>query len=142
MSSSVPIHYKIVQFSIPLELWRLNDLDYHNLRELSFRIQFNERFKLIFVCQELDRDDALSLPRAYLALRSLFGLSSQRLDHSSQTFAFPLLMQIKKESRSFNYLLVIEDIKGSIYFMIHRVMDCQEYQHFDPWDPISRLKKN
>jgi hypothetical protein len=42
-------------------------------------------------------------------------------------------MQIKKESGSCNYLLVIQDIKGSIYFMIHRVMDCQNYQHFDPW---------
>jgi hypothetical protein len=134
MFPSAPIHYKVTQSPMPLELWRLNDLDYHNLRELSFRIQFNQGFKIRLIGQEIGCDDALNLPRAYLALRSLFGLSSQRLDHSSQTFVFPFLMQIKKKSRPFNYLLVIEDIKGSIYFMIHRVMDCHEYQHFDPWD--------
>jgi hypothetical protein len=105
------------------ELWRLNDVDYKQLRSRSCSIRYNSLFMLSLASMDRGKLDELILPKVLLVMEEEFGKSSKYIDDWKQTFSFPFLLAIHKPNGIFYYLLCIEDFCGGLEFNLCRVVD-------------------
>lgn len=113
------------------ELWRLNDVDYKQLRSRSYSIRYNPLFMLSLASMDRGKPDELILPKVLLVMEEEFGKSSKYIDDWKQTFSFPFLLAIHKPNGIFYYLLRIEDFLGGLEFNLCRVVDELKYVGLD-----------
>jgi hypothetical protein len=116
-------HRKFNATRFTFELWRLNDVEYQQLRSRSFSIRYNSLFMLSLALIDRGKPDELILPKVLLVMEEEFGKSSKYIDDWKQTFSFPFLLAIHKPHGFFYYLLRIEDSRGGLEFNLCRVVD-------------------
>jgi hypothetical protein len=62
----------------------------------------------------------LTLPRVFLTARRVFGRSSSRFDPHKSSFAFPILLSAARNDVELRYLLMLQDVRGSVRVAFHR----------------------
>ena len=129
MQTSSRLYHQFDAEEFVFKLWRLNDLEYHQLRLRSFPIQIDLFFLLDMRLEKRrqNQSDVLNLPKALLVLEEIFGLSSTSIDTWKQTFSFPFLMIIEKPNGMSYYLFKIEDYRGSLEFKFCRIINELKY---------------
>jgi len=73
--------------------------------------------------QQYHQSGQLTLPKAFIALETLFGEGSKPQDDPKQAFSFPFLLLIKKSSRVFYYLFEMTDYRGNLSCELYRIVD-------------------
>ena len=111
-------------------LIRLDSDNYIRLRRASFLIKPDYGFLLLLMANARRKDTSLNLAQIYIALRRLFGETSEGYDDYKGSFSFPLFLHLKKGSQSYPYMLRIRDHKGSLEFDFRRVIDPGD-KHYD-----------
>ncbi|PKO20955.1 MAG: hypothetical protein CVU38_17390 [Chloroflexi bacterium HGW-Chloroflexi-1] len=106
-------------------LLRLDDNAYRRLRQHSIPISENHAlyWELEFPLQRepSKKDERLSLPKAYVALKTLFGESGGDFDDWKGSFAFPFFLKVARGDQDFAYLLNVHDHRCSIEFDIYKL---------------------
>lgn len=105
-----------------IPFWRLDDDEYLVLRRRSLAIEddYNLLMRLNF---DRTEDKCLSLGEALSALTELAGPSSNSFDDFKQSFSFPFLHGLPADRPPANYLLTVQDVRGSLYFSSCRVVE-------------------
>jgi hypothetical protein len=107
------------------KLLRLDDHTYRRLRQHGVPISENTAlyWELEFpLRRDPNREDKrLSLPKAYIALKTLFGASGDDFDDWKGSFVFPFFLKVTKGAQSFAYLLNVRDHRCSIEFDIYKL---------------------
>ncbi len=120
-SSRRQISLKHSKSSTQFHLWRLSNDEYNYFRDTCIPIQRDYGFYLRMYLE--DRDDPQPLPRAFVSLQHLFGLSSELFDNWKSSFRFPLLLSLERNSERVFYLLNIFDDRGEIEYDFYRLVD-------------------
>lgn len=106
-------------------LLRLDDHTYRRLRRYGVPISENTAlyWELEFPLRRDPRreDERLSLPKAYVALKTLFGASGDDFDDWKGSFVFPFFLKVTKGDQSFAYLLNMHDHRCNIEFDIYKL---------------------
>ncbi|OIO92787.1 MAG: hypothetical protein AUK03_09295 [Anaerolineae bacterium CG2_30_64_16] len=106
-------------------LLRLDDQAYRRLRQHSIPISENTAlyWELAFPLRwDPEREEKrLSLPKAYVALKTLFGASGDAFDDWKGSFAFPFFLKVAKGDQNFAYLLNVHDHRCNIEFDIYKI---------------------
>ncbi|MFM7172080.1 MAG: hypothetical protein ACKO4U_03475 [Caldilinea sp.] len=120
-------------------LIRLDTDNYVRLRRASIPIKPDYGFLLLLMANARRKDTALNLAQTYIALRCLFGETSEGYDDYKGSFAFPLFLHLQKGSHSYPYLLRIRDHKGSLEFDFRRIKNPDDIHHDHPayHDPLA-----
>ncbi len=106
-------------------LLRLDDHAYRRLRRHAIPISENLAlyWELEFpLRRDPNREDhRLSLPKAYVALKTLFGASGDAFDDWKGSFVFPFFLKVAKGDQNFAYLLNVHDHRCNIEFDIYKI---------------------
>lgn len=102
-----------------IPLWRLDDEEDTLLRCRSLAIADDGLFLLRLTSEPNGTE--LSLGRARAALTELAGPSSAAFDDYKQSFRFPFLLGTPPDRPHADYRLVVQDVRGSIYYSMSRV---------------------
>jgi hypothetical protein len=106
-------------------LLRLDDHTYRRLRQHGVPISENTAlyWELEFpLRRDPNREEKrLSLPKAYVALKTLFGASGDDFDDWKGSFVFSFFLKVTKGDQSFAYLLSVRDHRCSIEFDIYKL---------------------
>ncbi|MBM4461487.1 MAG: hypothetical protein FJ011_27645 [Chloroflexi bacterium] len=106
-------------------LLRLDDHTYRRLRQHSVPISENTAlyWELEFPFQRdpSREDERLSLPKAYVALKTLFGPSGDAFDDWKGSFVFAFFLKVAKGDQSFAYLLNVHDHRCNIEFDVYKI---------------------
>ncbi|GAA6619686.1 hypothetical protein [Scytonema sp. NUACC26] len=124
--------------NIKYQLWRLDDFEYRKLRQSSLPIKEDYDFYWNVHYSERYREDRFNLAKLFVTLTWLFGDSSDFIDNWKGSFFFPILLVLEKEQGKFFYLVSIYDHRGSITFMLYKVLedDVDSYDKDVLHDPL------
>jgi len=115
-----------------IPFWRLDDQEFEILRQRSLAIN-EDYFFLMRLHSNRPEIERLSLGRARAALTKLSGPSSKLLDPYKQSFGFPFLYSVPPGKPFAQYLMIVQDIRGSLYFTSRRMVSADDpriQQHF------------
>jgi hypothetical protein len=106
-------------------LLRLDDYTYRRLRQYGVPIfdSLALYWELAFPLRQdpIKEDERLSLPKAYIALKTLFGASGDAFDDWKGSFVFSFFLKVAKGDQNFAYLLNVHDHRCSIEFDIYKL---------------------
>jgi len=104
-----------------IPFWRLDDEEYFLLGRQSLAIEDDYLF-LMRLNSDRDPDRHLQLAQARTALTNLAGPSGKSFDDFKQSFCFPFLHGVPADRPAADYLMTVQDVRGSLYFSHRRVV--------------------
>jgi hypothetical protein len=110
-------------------LWRLSEDEYRDLRQSSLPIKIKGFLLWKLWLSEQNDPERLSLPKALLSLKALFGKSSDFLDTWKCSFTFPLLLRLTRPTGQFLYLVRIGDVRGMLEVWLYRFLEAGTEGH-------------
>lgn len=106
--------------SIPL--WRLDHVETMAIRQQTLAIEDDYRFLMVLTSSYRPGIEPLPLGKVRSVLRDLTGASDPAIDKAKQSFCFPFLHSTPADRPTANYMLRVQDIRGSLYFTSGRVV--------------------
>ena len=104
-----------------IPFWRLDDDEYLLLGRQSLAIEDDYLF-LMQLNSAGNQHKRLQLAEARTALTKLAGPSCKSFDNFKQSFSFPFLHGVPTDRPSADYLMTVQDVRGSLYFSHRRVV--------------------
>lgn len=123
MTYSTRDHITFKKGDTQFDLGRLGDEECLQLRQHSLPIKVDSAFMFELALSEHRNPDRLTLSEAFVALEALFGKTSHQFDSWKGSFCFPLLLVLNKQQGQFFYLLRILDHRGTLDFLLYRVLE-------------------